>query len=426
MNLLQQAVKYLSLAILVLMAIWSVVFFYSMLFAIKDSIDEELENHKRLIIERTLGDSLIVEKPDFDENLYTIHIIDKSEALSFKDQYSDTEILMQDADDAVPELEPVRMLTTVFKNGDEYFQLSIVNPIVEQDDLSKALLWNVVGLYILVLLSIIVVNKIVLKKLWTPFYQFLWQLKNYRIGKSEPLLLSNTSIKEFVDLQQAVDVMNRHSLTAYIRQKEFIENASHELQTPLAIACNKLELLFESDDLTTGQAQKLTETYEILQRLTKLNKSLLLLSQIENQQFSSISEICLNDLIRSCLSELNDFVEYKHISVVILKNERLTVNMDSLHAETLVSNLIRNSILHNTANGAIEIFIEANKLIVCNTGASVPLNKELIFSRFHKESGFVSGSGLGLAIAKAIATLYKADLQYHFEGNKHCFSVFFQ
>ena len=301
-----------------------------------------------------------------------------------------------------------------------------MNPIVEQDDLSKALLWNVVGLYILVLLSIIVVNKIVLKKLWTPFYQFLWQLKNYRIGKSEPLLLSNTSIKEFVDLQQAVVVMNRHSLTAYIRQKEFIENASHELQTPLAIACNKLELLLEGEHLSSDQASRITETYQLLQRLTKLNKSLLLLSQIDNKQKYGEDEICLNDLIHNYLDELSDFIGYKNIQVSIISNEQLLVRMDLLHASTLVSNLIRNAINHNIQDGQIEISVAKNQLLIANTGKSSPLDADAIFNRFHKDPGSTTGSGLGLAIAKAIAVLYKADLQYRFDSGRHIFLIIFQ
>ena len=79
MKLLSQSNKYLSIAILILMAIWSVVFYYSMLFAIKDSIDEELDNHKRLIIQRTLDDEVVTVKGEFDENLFTIQPVEKTD-----------------------------------------------------------------------------------------------------------------------------------------------------------------------------------------------------------------------------------------------------------------------------------------------------------------------------------------------------------
>lgn len=425
MKLLNQSIKYLAIALLFVVALWALAFYFSMLNQIKDSIDEELEHQKRLIIRNTLSDAIIATKPDFDENLYTLERINKRAALSAKDQYLDTEILMQDADDPIPELEPVRMLVTVFRANNSYYQLKIVNPIIEQNDLIKALLWNVIGLYIILILSIIFINNFILKKLWQPFYTFLEQLKLYKIDDSKPLSETKTNIQEFKDLQQTVDEMTQKSVNAYNRQKEFTENAAHELQTPIAIARNKIELLFEENNLTENQVQKLTETYQVLQRLTKLNKSLLLLSKIENIQIMEEQEINFNELVKQNIKELEEIALFKKVEIVVAEKDSLVRKMNKSYAQILVANLLKNAIYHNIENGKIEILIDTQQLSISNTGNEEKLDNDKIFNRFQKYNSFSNSTGLGLAIVKAIASIYRLEINYYFQDKKHCFQLKF-
>lgn len=371
MKLLNHSVKYLSIALLLLVTLWSVIFYFSMLRQIKSTIDEELENHKRLIIENVIADPEIILKDKFDENLFTLQKINPEKALGVMDLYSDTEIYMQDADDIIPELEPVRILTTVFKVNNTYYQLKIANPIIEQNDLIKALLWNVIGLYIMLVLGIVYINNVTLKKIWQPFYALVSELKTFKIENSNPLSLKKTKIKEFNDLQQAVNLMSENNVKVYRQQKEFIENASHELQTPLSIASNKLELFIENETLSENRAEKIIETYQILQRLITFNKSLLLLSKIENKQFSEIEEICINEVVKQHLNELDDFANYKSLKIDFKEEAILTSFMDKTHANILVSNLLKNAIFHNVDDGIIEIRITANRLMILNTGDSI-------------------------------------------------------
>jgi len=425
MKLLNHSVKYLSIALLFLVTLWSIIFYFSMLSEIKNSLDEELENRKRLIIQNLWNDSQLPIKDTFDENLYTLQQISAESALTFKDEYSDVEIYMQDADDSAPELEPVRMLTTVFKANDKYYQLKIVNPIIEQNDLIEALFWNVAALYIVLILSIIYINNFTLKKIWKPFYSLVSELKSYQIDKLRPLTLEKTKIKEFEDLQQAVKLMNEHNLKAYTQQKTFIENASHELQTPLAIASNKLELLFENSSLDESQAQKITETYQILQRLINFNKSLLLLSKIENNQFSKIENININEIVSQNLIELDDFIQYKTLTAEVNEENTLSVMMDKTHAFILISNLINNAIFHNINNGSLKIFIDKHILKICNSGESQALDKHQIFNRFYKGKTSSKSTGLGLSIVKAIMEHYGAKIDYYYKDNHHCFELIF-
>src|SRR5690606_31959348 len=158
----------------------------NMLKEIKGSVDEGLDNYKRQIIYQAQKDTTILNKNNFAEGFFTIHEITQSEALSIKDQYIDMLMLMQDSDDESPELEPVRMLTTAFENNGRYYELRIINSMVEEDDLVKELLRDAIVLYLLLIVVIIIINNLVLKRLWQPFYSFLNQLKKYRIGKNFP------------------------------------------------------------------------------------------------------------------------------------------------------------------------------------------------------------------------------------------------
>ena len=160
---------------------------------------------------------------------------------------------------------PCECLSTAFESYGRYYELTIVNSMVEEDDLIEELLRKAVWLYVILIAAIIIINNVVLQRLWKPFYDFLEQLKGYRLGSSKNLPEAKTKIKEFTDLQFAVKKLLQHSIETYQQQKQFIGNASHELQTPLAIIINKLELLIEKGNLTDSQAESIAEVMNIVE-----------------------------------------------------------------------------------------------------------------------------------------------------------------
>lgn len=411
--------------LLLIVSLWSVIFYFNMLDEIKGSVDEELENYKRQIVFKAEKDSTILQQKTFDEGFFSVNKISEEEALSFKDTYEDTEIYAQDADDEAPELEPVRILTTVFEQNGNFYQLKIFNNMVEEDDLVKELLWDAAGLYVLLIFSILMINNIVLQRLWKPFYELLDELKNYRLGISKNFPNTETKTKEFSDLQDAVTTLLQYSEKSYEQQKEFIGNASHELQTPLAIAISKLELLIEKENFTENQAEKIAEIMEIIERLVRLNKSLLLLTKIENKQFFDNQEIKVNDIVEKNIEDLSDIAEFKEVEIIFSENSELLVKADAALINIIVSNLLRNAIFHNIKSGKVEVKIGAKKLSVLNTGTDHSLSHEKIFTRFQKSEQHQSGSGLGLAIVKAIAELYDFSVSYDFKNGMHEFSVNF-
>ncbi|NDV16337.1 sensor histidine kinase [Muricauda sp. TY007] len=426
MKLQNQSLKYLSISILGIVILWGIIFYINTLNEIKGSIDEGLENYKRLIIQNAKKDSSILDKSYFDESFFSIQRMTAPKALAQKDQYIDTEIYMQDADDEEPEPEPVRMLITAFEINGKYYQLKVANSMVEEDDLINELMKGVILLYSILITSIIAINLIVLKKLWQPFYKLLDQLKGFRLGYHQELPEINTKTKEFADLKKVMDNLLKHTIKTYEQQNQFIGNASHELQTPLAIVSNNLELVLENKTLENSDAKKITETYQIAQRLIRLNKSLLLLAKIENNQFMGSHNVSINTIVAQTIDDLKEIIEFKNIKITIRNTAELSVMMDKSLANILISNLIRNAVLHNVKNGKIDIAIMDETLKISNYSMSQKLNDTNIFRRFYKATGKPNSTGLGLSMVKAITELYGFSISYTHENDLHCFELTFK
>jgi signal transduction histidine kinase len=422
MKLLNQTLLYLSVPIFLVISIWAVVFYSNMFHEIYDSIDDGLDNYKLLIIQKSKRDSSVLFKHAFDEGNYAMRKISRANALSKRDVYQDTSMYMLNEE----KMEPVRMLTTAFQHKEEYYELKVISSMIEEDDqianLSRAALW----LYVLLLISIVLINNIVLQKLWKPFYELLEKLKTFRVDRDSTIPAIKTQTLEFKELKNATDTLIEHTVETYRNQKNFIENAAHELQTPLAVITNKLELLLENNNLNEEDSTIIAQVMNTTSQLVKLNKSLLLLSKIENKQFFDNRPIVLNQLVQIITTELEAFTSFRDIALTIEEKEEAKLNMDAHLAYVLVVNLIKNAVFHNTENGSVLVTIEQKRLTVANTSSREALDEQRVFKRFHKTSNKQNSTGLGLAIVKAICDLYGFKITYHFNAGQHFFTVKFR
>jgi len=425
MKLANQTLKYFSVSVLVVIALWSTVFYLFMLEAIHDNIDEELENQKRLIIQELTEDETVSPDLEFGINNYKVREITEQQALNMKNVYKDTMLYMQDDDDPEPELEPVRMLTTAFVHKGHYYELSIINSMIEESDLIKNLFYSVLILFVLLVISIVSINRVVIQRLWSPLYRFLEQLARFRLGKTADKPAMDTKIQEFKDLQLAVATLIHHNEEIYEQQKQFIGNASHELQTPLAIMINKLEMLAETQGLQPEQSEILADLLHTAERLVRLNKSLLLLTKIENKQFFDNEEISINGLVGHVVEELEDMAAFKRVEIRVEQQSQLSARLDAALANIIVANLLRNALFHNIEGGYVHITLTDKLLQVANTGGQPPLDVDKVFSRFYKSDAAARGTGLGLAIVQAICNLYGFGLSYRHEQQQHIFTVVF-
>ncbi len=428
MKLIQRTIVYMSLALLLGLSAWAFIFYVNMIDEVHDSIDDGLDNSKLLIIHEAKLDSTVLLKKSFDEGNYAIRKIPEYHALKHYDRYKDTLMYMENEDD----LEPVRLLTTVFEASEnEFYQLKIISSMVEEDDLIEDLFYSLLWLYLILIVTILAINTLVLKRMWKPFFAYLNRLAQFKLGKNEQVQPIQSKTSEFQLLNKVVTEVLESNVRSFHNQKQLIENASHELQTPLAIALNKLQLLAENESLTEEAVKEVFQTIETLERLTRLNKSLLLLSKIENKQFLNEESVDLNELIQNVIEDFRDQIAFKELELEFnfdptSYQDRLKVTMNPELARILITNLVKNAIRHNVKKGKIGISLSDSSLQISNTGSDNPLDNEKLFQRFHKESEDKSSTGLGLAIVKSIIDLSGDEISYKYALGIHQFTIQFK
>ena len=419
MRLLNHTSAYFAGILLVIITAWAAVFYYIMLEEIYDSIDDGLDNQKGLVIQKAAIDTALLSKSDFEENDYAIREISRAEALNFQDTYKDTMMYMQNEKSH----EPVRLLQTVFLQNGRYYKLQVATSMVEEDDLIKQLFYSILWLYIGLVVTIVIFNNFLLKRIWKPFYDLLQQLRNFRLDKAGPLKTPETTVDEFRMLNETAQKLLKRNIEVYNSQKDFIGNASHEIQTPLAITISKLESLAESQPLSENQLTMIGSALENLERLSRLNKSLLLLTKIENKQFAEETDVNINELVRKLVADFMDQSEYNNLKISIIENDSCVKFLNEDIAGILLTNLLKNAIVHNKPGGFVQVIIDRDALAIENSGIQQSLKQDTLFNRFQNTLS-PGSTGLGLAIVKAICDLYHIPISYRFTG-VHVFKLQF-
>lgn len=273
------------------------------------------------------------------------------------------------------------------------------------------------------IISIVIINIKISKIIWQPFLDTLNKIKSFNITKNEVIEFKKTNITEFEELNKSIAIMTRKMITDYGNQKRFTENASHEIQTPLAIIKSKIELLIQSTSLQKNELELINSIDEATDRLSKLNKSLLLLSKIQNNQFNTKNAITIYPILENSIQQNSSFLQHKNIRLTnsVPPNYKLKINDEM--AFVLFNNLIQNAIRHNIYNGKIIIEVSNSDFYIYNTGIETVLNKNIIFERFEKNSSNPNSIGLGLAIVKEIATANNLKINYFFKDKMHGFKI---
>lgn len=409
--------RYLIIAILGIIALWAASFYWLIIEEVYDNIDDGLQDSKMRILSEAKTNPQLLKTTVYEVAQFKFTPLPSGEYSNDTHIYNSEIYLPYEGEE-----EPVRILQYIFSQEGQNYQLEIYTSTVEEDELLEDLLMALLALYIALVASVVIINRLVLKKAWSPFYRILENLKHYKIESKNEFKTAPSGITEFNRLENELLTMIRRNENTYDQQKQFIGNASHELQTPLAIVGNKLELLMEDKDITQEQALKVMEIHKILNRLKKLNKSLLTLSKIENEQFSDLTTISFNAIISSALEEFEDLIDFKKINVSIKEKGTFEFQINPQLAGILINNLLTNAVFHNQKNGYVKVTIESNRILVKNSGDH-PLNPELIFERFYKDQQNEFSTGLGLAMVKSIVGLYqKLSIVYRFEDD-HVFEL---
>ena len=423
MKLLHYTNTKLSTLLLALIGVWGVFFFFAIHYEIRDETDDMLRSYSDIFIKKALQNPALLQssyETTFDR--YAIRPISNEEAAAYDEEWLNTTLYFPEGDEHIP----VRVYKSIFLAPDDhYYELEISMSTLERDDMVKTLFIYLLALYVLLLLCSIVGNRLLLKRSFRPLQQLLVWLDSIVPGKPIPAQRIDTSIEEFRQLNEATMAMSRRNLEAYEQQKQFIENASHELQTPLAVALNRLEMLAQCEGTTEKQLAEIDDIYRTLNRTVKLNKSLLLLSRIDNHQYQDVAEVDLTALVDDLAADFEEIYADKDVRMEVHRQAGLTVRMNENLSRVLVSNLLKNAYVHTSPGGRIDVTIAPRRLVVHNEGDR-PLDGTRIFDRFYYSSEQAKGSstGLGLAIVKSICGLYGIEVHYAFR-NGHEFVLDF-
>jgi signal transduction histidine kinase len=316
-----------------------------------------------------------------------------------------------------------RQLHTIITVKGHNYEVTIREPQTETEDLLGLIFSITFIIAAFFILLLFIINRLLLQKVWKPFQHTLSQIQRFNLSKQNEITVQPTDITEFTELNNAVLSMSGKVNQEYHSLKNFTENASHEMQTPLAILNARLDLLIQNENLSEKDSGQIQEMYEAVNRLARLNKSLLLLTKIENRQYSETDSIQLDQLINEKLVQFADLIKAHNLTVET-DIQPTTLKLNHHLADIVINNLLGNAIKHNLDNGSITISLEQDELMISNTGNQENVDVSKVFDRFQK-SVESEGLGLGLAIVKQICDQYNYIVRYSFVDDLHIIRLIF-
>lgn len=328
-------------------------------------------------------------------------------------------------DDYEKRILPFRQLYFTDKLNGQNYSITITKSLLPSEDLIRGMSEIILFLMISVILSLLVVNRQISKIIWAPFYDTITKLKRFKIAAPAEVSFEPTRIFEFEQLNGEIKAMLDKSRADYINLKEFAENASHEIQTPLAIIKSKTEMLLQHAKWPEEGLVDINKINEAANRLSKLNTDLILLTQIDNHQYQELERIDLVRFIDKKLTYFEELIELKTIKLHKKYHARPELQMNNSLAFVLINNLLKNAIKHNINDGYLTITVFYNKMTFENSGMPLKTKPESMFQRFKKGNTSIESSGLGLALIKKVCDIYQMKISYAQHGTNHKIEVQF-
>lgn len=316
-------------------------------------------------------------------------------------------------------------VTTTYEINNKYYEISSYTFMIITDDIYLNGIFMVFAWTFIFLISmVILLSEVISGYFLAPFNATLKSVKRFTIDQKANIKFQKTNTLEFQELNRFLKKMTKRAQKDFIAQKEFSENASHELQTPIAVIKAKIELLLQSH-LDEQQLIKLTSMLEELEKLSKINQSLTLLIKLENFEHKENSYIDISALIEETSIFFSDLIVMKNIKVTKNIKKGVLINMDENLIRILLNNLFSNAIRHNFVGGEIKIEISDSKLQIKNTGNPPLVPTEELFGRFKKSNQSFDSIGIGLAIVKKICEIFDHSIHYYYISSFHILEIQF-
>jgi signal transduction histidine kinase len=397
----------------------AVAFYMVTEYLIYEEVESRLKSEKRDFVDYVKRNNGVwYNSCYFVENKIDLQPVSQAPVLTIEN-FSDTLLIDKYSDEHVP----FRQIHFYSKMGDQYFHVSIRKSLLESDKLLRYLTTTIFILLSVAFSIMYFFQRRNSKKIWNPFYKTLLKIKSFELAKDKELQLQSGGIYEFEELNSVLQKMSRKMRQDYKGLKEFTENASHEMQTPLALINIRAEELIQSKTLTEKEIYLINDIYNSSARISKITQSLLLLSKIENEQFTEKKPIDFDYLLQLKISEFEEIFHHSQLKIKYEKKEKFLFEMNADLADILLTNLISNAVKHNLKHGEITISVFKNGFKISNTGSPLDIDPRQLFLRFKKGKHGKDSSGLGLAIVKQICSNYGLAVDYTYNGQLHILTI---
>ena len=297
-----------------------------------------------------------------------------------------------------------------------------------EEDIIAGMMLQFVLIFIVLTLALFITFRFATKRLWQPFDDTLQKVEQFNLAQGDVPEFIDTDIQEFAQLNCALKHLMMKDKETYRIQKEFAENASHELQTPLAIMRSKLDLLMQ-EEISEKEMRIVSDMYQMSMRMGHLNRNLLMLAKIENEQYTAKEEVDVAAVLFDSLHLYEALLDGQELQADDRRQDKTRVLLaNPVLFECLLKNLIVNAIRHSAPGGKVKVTLLDDRLAVGNMSADgKPLCADTLFQRFRSNAGTLhKGNGLGLAIVKAICDFHGWSVAYRFEEHGwHLFEVSF-
>src|ERR1035437_8017000 len=413
MKLLTKTNIYYTFFALIIFIIGGFAFFYIIQNKIYEEIDAALLSRKDFITKQLniKGESYFNELTNWED----IRIIKTNGKSILPFGYHDT-LIFNPGD---REGEQFRCLSFRADINGAIYKIDILRSATDSESLIEGIVLSASIIFLLLLGGGAVLNYYISKKIWRPFYNVLDIIKDYRPGGKSVNELPRSNISEFKKLNQVIERLVTKVENDFINLKQFTENASHEIQTPLAIIKTKSEILLQREELDEEVVKEIISINDGATKLSKLNQALLQLMKIENHQYPESEKIDLSGLLEKKLQRLNELIEMKNIKLKTSININVIINMNVSLADIMLSNFLNNAIKHNIFGEELIIKLIPKELSIKNTGEALHIEPEKLLDRFVKESTSNESIGLGLSLVKQICETYNFTVSYNYEHSLH-------
>lgn len=412
MKLLTLTARYNSITILVALVFSGVALFFTMRFLVLDELDEQLQAKVQHLEKSIAKDA---QNQDF---FSTIQLLENQNFE--KDIFKDTLIF----DEVQQEYEDYRKITATRLIDGNTFKITTVTSRLEWEEFIVIISFTCFACLIFLQVILFFVNQKLNKKIWNPFFKNLETVQGFSIQNKQMPVLIKSNIKEFDEMNTVLLNMFSKLNRDYTILKEFTENASHEIQTPLAIILVGLDELAQAKNLESHTAERLQVLQRTAKRISKLNTNLLLLAKIEHEHFQLENKVEITSLWAHQVNNMEELFLSKNITIKQKIGTAFSININQDLVEIMMSNLISNAYKYSKKNSIIYVTTHLNAIRISNEGYK-PLNVNQIFLRFVKDPENQNANGLGLAIVHEICTLHKWQITYAFKNNQHIFTVAF-